>query len=241
MYLNIYPNLVALNENLAQLVIKIANQSIEQKGRFDFVLTGGSSPKSLYQSLATTYKDKIDWTKVYFFIGDERNVPSTHKDYNGLMAKETLLDKLAIPSSQIYLVDTSLTPEEAAKAYKATLDQHFGQGEIKFDLILLGMGDDAHTASIFPGTDLVHNTEATVAAVWVEKLNTYRISLTAPLINQAKNIAFIAFGENKANAFAHVFGDEDKDYAQYPAQLIKPISGNLHWFVDESAVKDLEI
>ncbi len=239
MNLRIYKSIAELNESLAQYVIEIANHSIETKGRFDFVLTGGSSPKELYKSLATTYKDQIDWKKVYFFIGDERNVPSDHKDYNGLMAKETMLNELAIPAEQIFFVDTRLSPDEAASAYKSALNKHFEDGKIVFDLILLGMGDDAHTASIFPHTDLVNNQEETVAAVWVEKLNTYRISLTAPLINNAKNIAFITYGENKTAALQHVIGDEEKNFETYPAQLIKPVNGNLDWFVDEKAASGL--
>jgi 6-phosphogluconolactonase len=235
MNLHIFPTPNELNERLAKYVVDIANTSISTKGRFDFVLTGGSSPKALYKSLATTYRDQVNWNKVFFFIGDERYVPKDHKDYNGLMARETLFDPLGIPDQQIFLVDTNLAPEAAASAYKKALDQHFGEEPIAFDLILLGMGDDAHTASIFPFTDIVINQKETVAAVWVEKLNTYRISLTAPLINRAKNIAFIVYGENKANALENVLSTGPKDYSTYPAQLIKPIAGNLDWFVDELA------
>ena len=240
MNLNIFKSVKDLNEALIAYVIEIATNAIESKGRFNFVLTGGNSPKELYQQLSTTYKDKIDWSKVYFFFGDERTVLPTHKDYNGLMAKENLFNNLQTPESHIFYMDTTLSPEEAARQYKAKIDQHFNGEEIIFDLILLGMGDDAHTASIFPGTDLVHNQEETVAAVWVEKLNTNRISLTAPLINKAKNVAFITFGENKANALSHVLGEEEKNYELYPAQLIHPTDGNLNWFVDEAAAKNLK-
>ena len=107
--------------------------------------------------------------------------------------------------------------------------------EIDFDLVLLGMGDDAHTASIFPNTDLVANKKATVASVYVEKLNTHRISLTAPLINQADHVAFLVFGENKAEAIKHVIGDEEKDFDTYPSQLIDPLDGKLTFFTDEKA------
>lgn len=241
MNLHIFNSIAELNENLITYVVNIAHQAIETKGRFDFVLTGGNSPKQLYKELATTYKDKIDWSKVYFFFGDERNVPADHKDYNGLMAKENLFDHLQTPADHIFYMNTALAPEAAAKAYKAALDAHFGQEEISFDLVLLGMGDDAHTASIFPHTDLVENQHIDVAAVWVEKLDTFRISLTAPLINQAKNVAFITFGENKSAALKHVIGDEQKDYATYPAQLIKPLSGQLDWFVDEKATVFLDL
>jgi 6-phosphogluconolactonase len=234
MKLNIFKNIDQLNEQLAQLIIAVANKAIAEKGRFDFVLTGGSSPKKLYELLSTTYKAKINWEKVFFFFGDERTVLPFEKDYNGLMAKESFFDNLEIEPSQIFYVDTNLAPKDAASAYKKALDEHFKNEDIFFDLILLGMGDDAHTASIFPHTSLVTDEEPTVASVWVEKLNTYRVSLTAPLINQAKNIVFITFGANKAEALAKVLGSE-KDPSNYPSQLIAPISGNLEWFVDDAA------
>ena len=234
MKLNIFNNQAELNEQLAQNVISIAQKAINEKGRFDFVLTGGSSPKELYRLLSTTYKNEIDWDKTYFFFGDERTVLPFEKDYNGLMAKESFFDNLELKEGHVFYVDTNLSPEEAAADYKQKLDQHFAGAPIVFDLILLGMGDDAHTASIFPGTTLVNNQELTVASVWVEKLNTNRVSLTAPLINQAKNIYFIIFGANKAEALAKVFGEE-KDFSNYPSQLIKPVNGDLQWFVDEAA------
>jgi 6-phosphogluconolactonase len=241
MNLHIFNSIPELNESLIKYVIEIANQSIATKGRFDFVLTGGNSPKELYKEISTTFKDQIDWEKVYFFFGDERYVLPDHKDYNGLMAKETLFNNLQTPADHIFYIDTTLPSADAAKAYKAALDKHFDSEEIIFDLILLGMGDDAHTASIFPETELVKSIHPTVESVWVEKLDTYRISLTAPLINKAKNIAFITFGENKANALKHVIGDEQKDFFIYPAQLIKPVDGNLDWFVDDKATSFLDL
>lgn len=237
MNLHVYDSTIELTEKLAHYIIKIANEAISAKGRFDFVLTGGNSPKALYQALSTIYKDQIDWTKVYFFFGDERTVLPNHKDYNGLMAKENLFDNLQTPAEHIFYVDTTLAPAEAAQAYKKALNKHFNGEAIVFDLILLGMGDDAHTASIFPHTDLVRNQEKTVVAVFVEKLDTYRVSLTAPLINQAKNVVFLTFGENKANALSHVLGKGEKNYDLYPSQLIQPVSGNLDWFVDKAATR----
>ncbi|MES2419383.1 MAG: 6-phosphogluconolactonase [Bacteroidota bacterium] len=240
MNIQVYKSVTELNKALITYVIEIANAAIAANGRFNFVLTGGNSPKELYQQLSTTYAAEIDWSRVFFFFGDERNVLPMHPDYNGLMAKENLFDKLQTPANHIFYIDTTLAPAVAANAYKNTLDEHFEGKDIVFDLILLGMGDDAHTASIFPGTNLVTNPEKTVAAVWVEKLNTYRISLTAPLINNAKNIAFLTFGPNKANALKHVVGDKLKDFSTYPAQLINPLTGNLDWFVDETACSLLE-
>ncbi|WP_443939381.1 6-phosphogluconolactonase [Pedobacter sp. MW01-1-1] len=237
MNLLIYKTTEELTSDLADYIIKIAEMAIEENDRFNFVLTGGNSPKALYTYLATECKHRIDWEKVYFFFGDERNVPATDDNYNGLMAKKSFFDLLETAEDHIFYIDTTLIPEEAAKAYKAALDTHFKGKEIVFDLILLGMGDDAHTASIFPHTTLVKNEEATVASVFVEKLNTHRISLTAPLINNADNVAFLVFGENKAEALKHVLNDEEKDVATYPSQLIQPVDGKLTWFVDEAAAK----
>ncbi|MFN0289928.1 6-phosphogluconolactonase [Pedobacter helvus] len=239
MKLNIFSNQTELNEQLAQYVITVAQKAIAEKGRFDFVLTGGSSPKGLYQLLSTTYKNQIDWDKTYFFFGDERTVLPFEKDYNGLMAKESFFDNLELQDEHIFYVDTNLSPEEAAADYKQKLDAHFAGSAIVFDLILLGMGDDAHTASIFPHTTLVNNQELTVASVWVEKLNTNRVSLTAPLINQAKHVVFITFGANKAIALHNVLGGT-QDFANYPSQLIKPTNGDLQWFVDEAATSLLK-
>jgi 6-phosphogluconolactonase len=240
MNLLIYKTLEELNQDLADYMIKIAEMSIEENDRFNFVLTGGSSPKALYHLLATECEHRIDWEKVYFFFGDERNVPSTDENYNGLMAKKTLLDPLGIKEDHIFYVNTTLAPEKAAIEYKKSIDKHFNGEDPAFDLILLGMGDDAHTASIFPHTTLVKDQEVDVAAVFVEKLNTYRISFTAPLINKADNVAFLVFGENKAEALKHVINDEEKNFDLYPSQLIDPIDGKLTWFTDEAATRLLE-
>ncbi|UKT65554.1 6-phosphogluconolactonase [Pedobacter mucosus] len=237
MNLLIYKTLEELNQDLADFIIKIAEVSIEENDRFNFVLTGGSSPKALYNLLATSGKDRIDWEKVYFFFGDERNVPADDKDYNGLMAKKALFDILGTAEDHIFYINTSLAPEQAAVEYKKAIDAHFKGDDLVFDLILLGMGDDAHTASIFPDTSLVKNSEVNIASVFVEKLNTYRISFTAPLINKAENVIFLVFGENKAEAIKHVVDDEQKNVNTYPAQLIDPIDGKLTFFVDEAATK----
>lgn len=239
MNLLIYKTVEELKIDLADYIIKIAEMSIEEKDSFNFVLTGGSSPKALYQYLANECKDRIDWQKVYFFFGDERYVPANDSNYNGLMAKENLLDPLRIKKDHVFYINTTLSPELAAADYKKSLDIHFKYGIIEFDLVILGMGDDAHTASIFPFTDLVNNNNASVASVYLEKLNTHRISLTAPLINQADHVVFLVFGEHKAEALKHVIDDVDKDFETYPSQLINPIDGKLTWFVDESAASFL--
>lgn len=240
MNLLIYKTQNELLEDLASYIIKIANKAIDEQDCFNFVLTGGNSPKALYEMLATTYKNEIDWTKVFFFFGDERNVMPTHESYNGLMAKKAMLDPLNIPADQIFYVDTTLAPEKAAIEYNKAIVKHFDGTDLVFDLILLGMGDDAHTASLFPGTDILNNKNVEIDSVFVEKLSTYRISFTAPLINKAKNVAFLVFGENKAAAVKHVIEDTKKDVKTYPSQLINPIDGGVTWFLDDAAASLLD-
>ncbi|WP_432708934.1 6-phosphogluconolactonase [Pedobacter sp.] len=240
MNLLIYNTKDELLHDLARYIIKIAEKSIQEQDCFNFVLTGGNSPKELYHLLATEYRDAIDWTKVYFFFGDERNVPSNHESYNGLMAKESILDPLNIAADHIFYVPTDLAPEKAAIEYQKAIVKHFDGSDLNFDLILLGMGDDAHTASLFPKTDILKVKESAVDAVYVDKLSTYRVSFTAPLINKAKNIAFLVFGESKAKAVKQVVEQEKKDSSLFPAQMIKPVDGFVTWFVDKDAASLLD-
>lgn len=214
--------------SLAKHIIESAKACIETKGSFNLVLTGGNSPKMLYNILADQYKNEINWEAVYFFIGDERHVPSNHKDYNGLMARENLLNPLNIKEENIFLVNTSLNPQEAAEDYYARIVKHFNQAIINFDFTLLGMGTDAHTASIFPGTSICKiNTKESIEAVFVEKLNSWRISFNATLINQSKEIAFLVFGKDKLEAFTSV--QSHPNQLEYPASLIQ---GNVFWYTN---------
>lgn len=240
MNLLIYKTQSELLEDIAAYIINLANKAIDEQGSFNFVLTGGNSPKTLYEMLATTYKDQVDWTKVYFFFGDERNVMPDHESYNGLMAKKAILEPLNIADDHIFYVDTTLAPEKAAIEYNKAIVKHFDGADLSFDLILLGMGDDAHTASLFPGTDILNNKNVEIDSVFVEKLSTYRISFTAPLINKAKNVAFLVFGEGKAQAVKHVIEDNKKNTKLYPAQLINPIDGSMTWFLDSAAANLLD-
>jgi 6-phosphogluconolactonase len=231
----IYNDKDELLDDLAAYILKIGSQSIDERGSFNFVLTGGNSPKKLYESLATTFKEQLDWTKVYFFFGDERYVKSDDSNYNGLMAKESILAPLEIPADHIFYVNTNLPPKDAADDYMAAISSHFQGALPSFDLILLGMGDEAHTASLFPDTEILTAEEPTVQSVYVEKLSAYRVSFTAPLINLAKNIAFLVFGSSKAEAVKAVIEPVDKNPMLYPAQLIDPLAGDVTWFLDTEA------
>jgi 6-phosphogluconolactonase len=225
------------NEVLAALAahfVKIANESIAKQGKFSVALSGGSSPKKLYELLAASFKNDVQWGKVYFFFGDERNVPQTHPDSNYLMAKKALFDPLNITASNIFPVDTSLDPKDAAQRYEAEIEEFFEDDELSFDLILLGLGDNSHTASLFPHTPVLHDRTPGVKEVFLEDQQVYRITLNAPLINEAQHITFLVYGEAKAIAVHHVLED-DEDIEEYPAQLIEPIIGDIQWFLDHDA------
>lgn len=233
--LNVFEDVQELLTSLATLLTRSANEAIEEKGDFTFCLSGGNSPRRLYELLASEmFRYEVDWSKVFFFFGDERYVPLTSPDSNALMVKNTLFDPLGISKTHAFTVDTSLEPEAAAQDYHRRIKSHFANKPIQFDFILLGLGDDVHTASLFPYTNVLADKEPTVKAVFVEKLQTYRITLTAPLINQANKIAFLVYGEEKADAVAHALEDK-KDFGKYPAQLIRPEHGSVYWFLDEKA------
>lgn len=236
MGVQIFKNVEVLISSLADTIVAISKESIAKKGRFDFVLSGGSSPQKLYELLASEkYRNKIDWSKTFFFFGDERFVPEGDPERNSLMAKKSLLEALEISDNNIFIVDTSTTPSESANRYAKRIIKHFGGQEIIFDFVLLGLGDDAHTASLFPSTDVLDETESTIKSVFVKKLNTDRITMTAALINEANHIAFLVFGKNKAEAVLNVLENSKLKPEEFPAKLIHPKKGNLSWFIDDKA------
>jgi len=224
---------------LAAYFVKTAQDSIVAKGKFSVALSGGSSPKKLYQLLASpAFSGEVDWEKVYFFFGDERNVPKDSPDSNYLMAKKALFDPLEISTLNIFPVDTSLPSAEAAMKYFEDIEQFFDEDELAFDLVLLGLGDNSHTASLFPHTPVLHDRIPGVKEVWLDDQQVFRITMNAPLINEAKQIAFLVYGEGKAIAVHHVLED-DEDIEEYPAQLIDSIVGEVQWFLDEAAAENL--
>ena len=240
MKLHISPATTEVLRELADYFVATGQQAIATHGRFTVALSGGSSPKKLYELLASeAYKDQLDWTKVYFFFGDERNVPHTDPQSNYLMAKTALFEPLHLDAAQTFPVDTSLPPVQAAVAYTKDINQHFGNEAARFDLVLLGLGDNSHTASLFPNTPVLHDDSVGAKEVYVEELKADRITLTAPLINQAQAVAFLVFGEDKAEAVKHILEDP-RNIEEFPAQLIAPANGELHWFLDTAAASKLE-
>ncbi|MFD1873018.1 6-phosphogluconolactonase [Hymenobacter bucti] len=239
MDLHIFPAAAEVLTALADYFVERAAQAIERRGRFAVALSGGSSPKQLYELLASpAYRGRVAWEQTYFFFGDERNVPHTSPESNYLMAKKALFDPLGVRPSQVFAVDTELNPAEAAAQYCVDIEEFFGEKKAKFDLVLLGLGDNAHTASLFPHTPVLHDKTVGVKEVWLPEQQVFRITLTAPLINQARAVAFLVYGAGKAEAVQQIL-EQDRDIEQYPAQLIEPSSGELAWFLDEAAAKNL--
>lgn len=238
--LKIFNDVEELINDLAKTICEASEKAIRDHGKFNFVLSGGSSPKKLYQLLASEkFKNKIDWEKIYFFFGDERFVPADDSQRNSVMVKEALFDPLKINKSNIFEVDTSGTPEESAQKYWDSISNHFIGKPVKFDFVLLGLGDNSHTASLFPNTSVLEEVEATIRSVFVEEVDMFRITMTAPLINDAENIAFLVFGEEKSEAVFHILEDKSGSINQYPARLIQSDEKKVQWFLGSSAASKL--
>jgi 6-phosphogluconolactonase len=220
---------------LADYIVNVTQESIAERGECNVVLSGGSSPELLYKMLASAqYRKQLNWDKMNFFFGDERNVPSHDAQNNANMVKRAMFDPLNISPAQIFPVNTALPPNKAAKEYSEQIAKHFKGKEIIFDLILLGLGDNSHTASLFPYTLILHDQSVSVQSVFLKEQNVYRISMTAPMINLARHIAFLVYGQGKAEAVRHVLEDE-ANIEEYPAQLIIPKHGIVKWYLDEAA------
>jgi len=221
----------------ADLFVKIA-QERRAHGPFTVALSGGSTPKTLFSLLAKPpYINQVPWDIVNLFWGDERCVPPDHQDSNYRMTKEAMLSKVPLDESQIFRIEGELDPQVAADKYSHILQDFFG-GLPRFDLVFLGMGDDGHTASLFPGSAALHDSDHTVAANWVEKFKTYRVTLTAKVINNAALVNFLIVGDSKTKVLKEVL-EGPADTNRLPSQLIKPTNGKLLWSVDQTAAKDL--
>jgi 6-phosphogluconolactonase len=235
--LQIAPDSDALCGIAAQEFARAAESAIRDRGRFTVALSGGNTPRALYALLAAEYKDKIPWSKTHIFFGDERSVPPDHPESNFRMANEALLSKISIPAGNVHRVRTELGPEAAAEDYDRQLRQEFsltGQAFPRFDLILLGLGDDGHTASLFPGSAALAETSRLVVANWVEKFNTFRITLTYPVLNHVAEIVFLVSGAGKAQILKEVLKSPE---TKYPSQRIQPEDGRLLWLVDQDAAR----
>lgn len=235
----------------ARRFARLADQYVIGCGRFTVALSGGSTPKAMFSVLAADpFLDTVPWSSIYFFWGDERCVPPDHADSNYRMTREALLSRVPAPPENVFRIPAEMPePEQAAEEYTATLSRFFlaGPGSNRtgtaplsnaprFDLVFLGMGPDGHTASLFPHTTALQAGEQIAVANYVEKFKAHRITLTAATINNARNVTFLAAGEDKAETLRNVLeGSYQPDV--YPSQLIRPRNGALLWMVDEAAAR----
>ncbi len=235
-----FHNVAALARGAADLFARTAKNSIEQHGRFTVALSGGSSPHPVYELLAEPENHRrVPWEKVYVFWGDERYVPLHDDRSNAGRARSVLLDHVPIPPENVFpIYDERLTPDEAAAAYERKIRDHFGHDAPRFDLILLGCGENGHTASLFPETPVLEESERLVAPVRVADQDIARVTLTIPLLNMARVIAFIAFGSKKASIVREVINGP-RQPEKLPAQFIQPADGVMFWYLDTEAASAL--
>jgi len=236
--LRVFPNLEELSDHAANLFVRNAQKAVKTESRFTVCLSGGSTPRRLYALLAQhPVRDQVPWQQVHIFWGDERCVPLSSPDNHFAMTSELLLNKVPIPADNIHRMrGESPDPETAAKEYEAELSRFFRLGPSEFpcfDLIFLGMGDDGHTASLYPGTPALQERERLVVAQYVPQRENYRLTLTFPVINSARRVVFLVAGAEKANALHHVL--EGNAGFDRPASLVKLSRGNVVWLVDRLA------
>lgn len=231
-----------LNQRAAECFIQLANEAAARTGRFSVALSGGSTPKALYTLLAAEkYRERIPWPKVHLFWGDERCVPPDHADRNYRMVRESLLSKINLPAENVHRMASEREPKLAAEEYEAQLKNFFqlAEGALpRFDLILLGLGEDGHTASLFPGTEALKENKRLVAANFVDKLNAHRLTLTLPVLNNAANILFLITGASKTAIVEELLGVTPRT-ANYPAAKILPRDGKLTWMITREAAGNL--
>jgi 6-phosphogluconolactonase len=229
----------SLSEAAARLFVKRSRRAVQVQNQFSVALAGGHTPERTYQILSQPhFHDQVPWTKVHVFWSDERCVPPDDPRSNAHMAHQALLDRVPIPPDQIHPIRCNQNPQQAAEEYESLLRDFFAGRSPCFDLILLGLGENGHTASIFPGTLAVEEQKRWVTAVFVAEQAMWRITMTPLLINHAAMVAFLVAGTAKARVLQRVLGGPFESY-DLPAQLIQPVSGGLDWIVDEAAYREL--
>jgi len=234
---NVYKTVELLNQTVAEDILSLCQACIDDHGTFHIALAGGGTPKRLYQLISSDmFRDKFPWEKIHVYFGDERCVPVNHEDSNFRMANEALLSKVPIPAENIHpvYIDVDNIAASAERYNDELIASLPSDNETpKFDLILLGLGDDGHTASLFPGTPILQQMQKYVDAVYVEKFNSWRISMTYPVINAAANIYLLTTGDKKARIVKTIMFDEPPA-EPYPIQRIQG-RGNMYWYLDNAA------
>lgn len=231
----------SLTHYIADWLVEYIKDTIQLQNSCSIALSGGNTPKQLYILLTTdAYRNKIEWKKINFFFGDERYVPITDERNNAKMAFDTLLNHVPVKKENVHVMRTDIDADQSIQDYETILHTHFDNQPYTFDLVLLGLGDNAHTLSLFPGySSVIFEKKQWVRSFYLEEQKTIRITLTAPIVNKSRAIAFIVTGTEKAEALAQVTEGE-KDFINYPAQIILPENGQLFWFLDQAAAEGLQ-
>lgn len=238
--IKIVPDNVTLARVAADEFHCVAEAAVQERGRFSVALSGGNTPRAVYSLLASEHKE-LPWDRIYIFFGDERHVPPDHPDSNFRMAHESLLSKVPIPEKNVHRIHAELDAEAAAAEYDQQLRDFFhlvNHDWPRFDLIFLGIGEDGHTASLFPGSGALAETSRRVVANWVEKFKAFRITLTFPVLNHAAEAVFLVSGAGKAQILSAILRPGDQNY---PAQSVQPENGRLLWMVDQDAGSLLQV
>jgi len=231
-----YPNKEKLVAATTGRIADCIEQAIQQNGLCNMALSGGNTPGGIFSLLASIpYRDRLDWSRLHFFWGDERMVLPEHQDSNFRLVQETLLEHIKIPHENVHRMRGEIAPEEAAAEYAEMLHDHFKESPPCFDLMLLGLGEDGHTASLFPGTDAVEECEKHVVAVFVPKLDAWRVTLTLPVLNAARNILFLVSGKSKSEMVQRIMSNKQPD-KEIPATMVNPQNGEIHWMLDSEAM-----
>src|ERR1041385_7749093 len=237
--IEIFSNSQELARGAAEYFVARSAEAVAQKGNFTVALSGGSTPKVLYQLLADEnepFRAQVPWARTHFFWSDERHVPPDHPDSNYRMAYEAMLSRVPVPEGNVHRIrGENPDAQKAADEYEQTLIQQTKQSLPRLDLILLGLGPDGHTASIFPGSDVLHETKRLVSAPWVEKFNTHRITMTLPLLNNGASVLFLISGAEKAEIVKEIL----QGPKQSAGREVKPTTGDVLWLLDRDAASAL--
>ena len=233
----------ALNTAAAERIVAAAGRAVAARGAFHLVLSGGETPKPLYELLATTeWADRLDWRNVHVYWSDERCVPVDDPRSNARMTRRALLDHVPVPAAQVHPLYFGGSPRQAATDYEALLRGIVSGGVPRFDLVLLGLGADGHTASLFPGTAPVAERQRLVCELYLQEQQLHRLTLTLPALNQARQVVFLVSGAGKAAMLRQVVAEANGSAGQGPpAKLIRPVSGELEWLVDAAAAGGLNL
>jgi len=240
----IFRNAAELAQQAAQLILTQSQLAVARNNLFTIALSGGSTPKRLYELLADPtqqFRSQLPWDCIHFFWTDERHVPPDHPDSNYRMVREAMLVRAPVPPTNVHrMLSEKPNASEAANDYESQLRDFFHPpaGELpRIDFILLGLGPEGHTASLFPDSEVLHETQRWVAAPWIAKLNSHRLTMTLPVLNNASTVVFLVSGSEKAEILREVLkGEPDR----FPAQRINPTNGALSWLVDENAASKLQ-